>query len=169
MSEEAQEKSLLEKWDELGLGYGDFISHADLDTVFMTPRPFAKNYIADGRIDEFDSEIQSWGFKRLTIIDALRNDLLEKRMTYLVNVRAEGYLLAKPKDQISIAATRFRNTIAKASDHLCSVAENVNLAEIEDKSVRARVQRQQDAVIGVAVFVSGSTKSRLKLSFEDAE
>ncbi len=72
-------------------GYGDIVSHEELDAAFRLVKP------ETGSFDEFES----WKLKRL--IDALACYLLEERNICLRNLQGRGYEVVRPADQTKFA------------------------------------------------------------------
>lgn len=155
--------NMLEIWDGLKMTYGDFISHNEIETHFLTKRPHIRNYQADGNLADYDKAVEKWNLQRMATIEKLKEALLIEREMYLISVRGDGYRVATPKDQVSIAANKFRDAVLKEAGKLKQAAAKVNIDAIEDRSERARVMRQQDQAQGLAMFISGRTAQSVKL------
>ncbi len=154
---------LLQIWDGLKMTYGDFISHNEIEAHFLKPRPHVRSFQADGNLAEYDKAVEKWNLQRMATIEKLKEALLFEREMYLISVRGDGYRVATPKDQVSIAANKFRDAVLKEAAKLKTAAAKVNLDAIEDRSERARVMRQQDQAQGLAMFISGRTNQSVKL------
>lgn len=155
--------NLLEIWDGLKMTYGDFISHNEIETHFLTKRPHIRCYQSEGNLADYDKAVEKWNLQRMATIEKLKEALLIEREMYLISVRGDGYRVATPKDQVSIAANKFRDAVLKEAGKLKQAAAKVNIDAIEDRSERARVMRQQDQAQGLAMFISGRTTQSVKL------
>ena len=89
---------------------GELISHDYMMGLFNLKYPQIVGYKST---DTFLTDYQTTQFKYMTAIDKLRDELLDKEMYYLRNIRGDGYVLLPPKDQVQFAFDRCLDQVKK--------------------------------------------------------
>ena len=116
-------------YDDLSnMTYGDFISHRELQRLFVDP-PNINDHTTTRDYEEARCE---WEFKRLNAFEAARDKLLKEDKKLLVNVKGEGYRIVKPSEQTSSSVDAYAKRVQSATKKCFTELENVQLAMLSD-------------------------------------
>ena len=158
-------KKVLETWDTLGLAFGDFISHNELDQQFVGARPMALEFQSAGKLAQYDEAMQKWQLERFALVDTLKEALLIQRRMYLASEYGTGYRVLRPEEQIDHAVDKSRSRIINETQKIYRAAVNVEFSAIEDSTIRAEAMSKADAAQSLAVFI-GDKARRTRIEFK---
>jgi len=111
---------------------GQLITHDYLRDIFNIKFPQIRNYNNTAKYVEDYQNIQ---FKYMQMVDNLRNELLEKEMYYLRNIRGDGYTLLPPKDQVQFGFNSAIDAIKKELKTARNIMLNVRTNAIPTEQV----------------------------------
>lgn len=111
---------------------GELITHDYLWGVFDIRYPTIDSYKNSAK---FVEDYQSVQFKYMTLVDQLRDGLLEKEFYYLKNIRGDGYVLMLPKEQVQFAYDRALDEIKKSIRVAKSIMLNVRTDAIPPEQI----------------------------------
>lgn len=106
---------------------GEMITHTELKTLMHYKEP-----VFSGDIDEYKEALQNAQFVWLSLVERLKDELLEKYSIALKNIRGEGYQLLPPKEQTSYAADNCIKDIRKSISWAERVITNVRYEKLSD-------------------------------------
>lgn len=121
---------------------GHVFSHDELKKLLGIPKPDPKDF-SDSLA--FHKAMQRHHFDYWTMIDQLRNDLLERKKLYIVSSYGEGYSVAPASDQVPLAYDKAVNEIERALSSFDTISSNVRSVSPEiqarDNDLRARMSQ----------------------------
>jgi hypothetical protein len=121
-------------------GDGTLIPHKYLKTKFCLENLNKDDY---QDTDDFVQALQLQQFAYLTLVDTLRWQLLEEEKMYLKNVRGDGYVILKAKDQVQYGYDSFIYDFKKAAKEANLIMTNVRNVNSEqqfkDNDLRAKM------------------------------
>jgi len=128
--------------------YGDIVSMDDLFKLLEVETP-------PGRITS--AEYQRLSFKRMNLIDDLKNRLLEEHSIFLKNKRSEGYVLVLPEEQSAVVLDHMDSKIKKHLHKAAAGVTNIRMDMLSDQqrdeNIRARTR-----VSGIATMLQRERK-----------
>lgn len=110
---------------------GSLISHEWLKKKCGLETPIIADY-KDTK--EFLEVYQATQFAYMSIVDALRWELLENENMYLKNVRGDGYEILNAKDQTQFGFDRFNDGLRKLIKETNLIMNNVRTVNCEQQS-----------------------------------
>lgn len=120
-------------------GCGKLISHEWLKNQFGLKELMLIDYES---VDEFLRARDNQQFAYMTIVDAVRWDLLEQENMFLINVRGDGYRILQPNEQIPYAYNQFWEDLRKTlrvTEKVMTYALPVDLwQQSKDNDLRAK-------------------------------
>ena len=132
---------------------GELIPHQYIKYEFKIETPKFSDYKTE---IEYIKAFELLNFEYMSIIDKLRNDLLEFHSLYLKNIRGDGYVLLPPKEQTDYAKEKTNNDIKRALENgvkILSYIKHNHLDEIE-------LRKNADALAKLS-FMKNMIKSKL--------
>lgn len=131
----------IEGFELSSIAYGDIINHTDINDWSGLEYPQLDGM---GR-GEQQKAVNDYTLKRLSIVEGLRDFLLNERMMYMQAIPGSGYRIVKPAEQTEAAVRKGMATIQKGLKHAVKGAEQVNVALLDTRereynsSVKARL------------------------------
>lgn len=120
-------------------GDGGIISHDWLKEQFGLKELRLSEYET---VEEFLKARDNQQFAYITIVDAVRWELLEQESMYLANVRGDGYRILRPYEQTSFAWDQLWNDLRKefkAAEMIMTYVQTVDLwQQSKDNDIRAK-------------------------------
>lgn len=120
-------------------GEGKLISHEWLYKQFGLEKLEVRDFKST---EEFVQALQLQQFAYMSVVDAVRWDLLEQEKMFLKNVRGEGYVIMRPEDQTQYAYDSFIEDIKKAIKVAGLIMNNVLPVDLtqqaKDNDLRAK-------------------------------
>lgn len=126
---------------ELAVRFGDgrLISHEWLKEQFGLKELNLEEFAS---LEEFLKARDNQQFAYMTIVDAVRWELLEQEKMYIASVRGDGYKVIHPADQTRFGYEQFMNDIKKAVKEAGAIMNSVLPVDVrrqaEDNDLRAK-------------------------------
>lgn len=126
---------------EIAANYGDgrLISHEWLKEKFGLKELRLDDYDS---IEEYLKARDNQQFAYMTVVDAVRWELLEQEKMYIASVRGDGYKILNPNDQTQFGYDQFVSDIKKAVREAGAIMNNVLPVDIynqaKDNDLRAK-------------------------------
>lgn len=120
-------------------GDGKLISHDWLKEQFGLKKCSLEDYES---VDEFVKALELQQFAYMSIVDAVRWELLKQEKMYIRCVRGEGYEVVKAEDQVQYGYDEFVNEIKKSIREAGLIMNNVLPVDLsqqaKDNDMRAK-------------------------------
>ncbi len=109
------------------LGYGDIINHSDINTWWTVELPDMAGLSRSEQTQAFNK----FSMLRLTVVEGLKDHLLEERMMYLLSIPGTGYQIVQPAQQTEAAIRKGIKHIQKGLVHASKGLDQVNTAMLD--------------------------------------
>lgn len=110
---------------------GELISHEQLQIILHYKKPEFT-----GDIAEYEQALQDAQFVWLSLVDRLKNELLDTYNVSLKNIRGEGYQIIPPKEQTQYATETGIRTIKKELSWMERTITNIRSEALNDTERR---------------------------------
>jgi len=151
-------ETAITRFNELGQGYGGFISHADVEYIIQINEDLPKSGIEGVQIMEV-LERRQWEVLRR--FDMFKTEMLEDHMMLLVNVRGQGYRIANPNEHAELAASTFSDELTKAAKKANSSLMHTN-RDMLTASEAARHAEVEVRLAGISVHIRNNLPPHVK-------
>lgn len=101
---------------------GELIPHHYLRKVFVITTPSFDEFESQ---DEFIEAVQLQQFEYMSLVEKLRDDILDEFKMYMKNVRGDGYTFLIPEEQTEYAKARTMQGIRKEMKRGFAIMQNV--------------------------------------------
>lgn len=119
--------------------HGDLITHSFLKDLFGLKVPIFANYLSQ---IEFMEHLKDYEFAYMSMVDKLRNELLQKHNVYLRNIRGDGYILLPSNKQTDYAMKFINNGIKKSIRDGLEILQHIKL----DSLTQEERQKNSDSI-----------------------
>ena len=106
---------------------GELISHEYLKRCFLIEEPDFEDFETQ---TEFIEAVQLLQFEYMSLIEKLREDILEEYKFYMKNVRGDGYSFLLPSEQTEYAKERTMAGIRKEMKRGIMIMMNVSFSSL---------------------------------------
>ena len=139
--EKSPTKLVIEGFEASKLSYGDILNHSDILAWSGLELPDMDGVSRTEQAKAFNT----FSLKRVTVVEGLREFLLDERLMYLLSIPGTGYQIVQPAEQTEAAVRKGMAQIQKGLKHANSGVSQVNVALLDSRereynsSVKARL------------------------------
>ncbi len=139
--EKTPAQKVIAGFEASNISYGDVLNHSDILTWAEIELPD----MADLSRSDQQQAFNKFSLARVTVVEALRDYLLNDRMMYMQSIPGTGYHIVQPAQQTEAAVRKGMAQIQKGLKHASQGAGQVNTALLDsgereyNTSVKARL------------------------------
>lgn len=109
---------------------GELIPHALLWQKFLLKKPDIKDF---STTQDYENTADAIQFAYMSLVEKMREDILETYHLYLANERGKGYRFLLPWEQVAFAFSEMIRTIKKALKEGFKIATNRRITAISQE------------------------------------